>query len=40
MQLLKIIQKKHKSSAQRRFEKWKFAYLSKREGFHVITQTK
>ena len=40
MQLLKLIEKKENRAAQRRFEKWKFAYLSNKEGFHVITQTK
>ena len=40
MQLLKIIEKKQQKSTQKRFEKWKFAYLGNREGFHVITQMK
>ena len=40
MQIAKLVQLKERRAVQARFEKWKFYYLSKREGIQVITQTK
>lgn len=40
MQIAKLVQMKEKRALQAKFEKWKFYYLSKREGIQVITQTK
>jgi len=37
MQILKLVEKNHFRSKQKRFEKWKFAYLGSKEGYHVIT---
>ena len=40
MQLVKLVQLKEKRALRNKFDKWKFLYLSNREGFQVITQTK
>jgi hypothetical protein len=39
-QFRQILLQNEKKDKQKRFERWKFLYLSKREGFQVITQTK